>query len=260
VHLLAPNIDLAFAEAGPDAVDRVKAAAAAGFEAVELFGTSGKDVPALAAALADLGVAVTSVAAEPYCDFTFPGTDLTRFLDGLDRSIADAVALGSPRLVVTTGVGFPGANRAVNLERVTAAMVQAVERARGSGLALLIEAVNTKIDHPGSIVDSTADAVAIARAVGDPRAFGITYDLYHSVVNGEDPATELARAGEYVGYVEVADAPGRGAPGTGGIDWPGFLDVLDGFGYRGPIGLEVVETGADSAASLAYIRELAARP
>lgn len=256
MHTLAPNIDLAFAEAGPDAVDRVRAVAAAGFQAVELFGTSGKDVPALAAVLVDLGVAVTSVAAEPYCDFTFPGTDLTRFLDGLDRSIAHAVALGSPRLVVTTGVGFPGANRAVNLERVAAAMATAVDRARGSGVTLLIEAVNTKVDHPGSIIDSTADAVGIARTIGDPRAFAITYDLYHSVVNGEDPAAELARAAEYVGYVEVADAPGRGAPGTGGIDWPGFLDALDDFGYRGPIGLEVVETGTDSAASLALIREL----
>lgn len=260
MYTLAPNIDVAFAEAGSDALDRVRAVAAAGFEAVEMFGTSTKDVPALARVLTDSGVAVTSIAAEPFCDFTFPGTDLTRFHDGLQRSVADALALGSPRVVVTTGVGFPGANRATNLERVADAMAQAVERTRGSGVTLLIEAVNTKVDHPGSIIDSTADAVAVARTVGDARALAITYDLYHSIVNGEDPAEELARAGEYVGYVEVADAPGRGAPGTGEIDWPGFFEVLDAFGYRGPIGLEVFETRADSAAALALIRELAATP
>lgn len=260
MHTLAPNVDLAFGEAGPDAADRIRAVAAAGFDTVEMFGTSNKDVPALARVLTDSGVAVASIVAEPFCDFTFPGTDLRRFLDGLERSVADAAALGSPRVVVTTGVGFPGANRAANLERVAAAMAQAVDRTRGSGITLLVEAVNTKVDHPGSLVDSTADAVALARTIGDPRAFSITYDLYHSVVNGEDPAQELARAGEYVGYVEVADAPGRGAPGTGGIDWPAFFEVLDEFGYRGPIGLEVFETGADSAASLSLIRELASRP
>jgi hydroxypyruvate isomerase len=258
-YTLAPNIDLAFAEAGPDAADRVRAVAAAGFDTVEMFGTSTKDVPTLARVLTDSGVAVASIAAEPFCDFTFPGTDLTRFFDGLERSVADAVALGSPRVVVTTGVGFPGADRAANLERVAAAMAQAVERTRGSGVTLLIEAVNTKVDHPGSIVDSTADAVSLARTIGDPRAVAITYDLYHSVVNGEDAATELARAGEYVGYVEIADAPGRGAPGTGDIDWPAFFAALDAFGYRGPIGLEVFETRPDSAASLALIRELASR-
>lgn len=256
MFVLAPNIDLGFAEAGADPAARVRAAAAAGFDHVGLFRTSDKDVPALRRALDDAGVAVASSVAEPYCDFTFPGTDLTRFLDGLRRSLDDAVALGAPRLVVTTGIGFPGANRDVNLERVTAAMARAVEAARGSGVRLLVEAVNTRIDHPGSILDSTADAVRIARTIGEPSAFGIDYDLYHSLVNGEDPATELARAGEYLGSVDVADVPGRGAPGTGDVDWPGFLRVLAAAGYRGPIALEVVERGPDSAASLAFIREV----
>lgn len=249
---LAPNIDLGFAEAGPDPADRVRAVAAAGFDHVGLFRTSDKDVPALRRALEDAGVSVASAVAEPYCDFTFPGTDLTRFLDGLRRSLDDAVTLGAPRLIVTTGVGFPGANRAVNLERVTAAMARAVEAARGSGVLLLIEAVNTRIDHPGSIVDSTADALSIASAIGDPTAFGIDYDLYHSLVNGEDPAGELARAGEYLGSVDIADVPGRGAPGTGDVDWPGFLRVLAASGYRGPVALEV----AAQAAALRYIQEL----
>jgi len=37
---------------------------------------------------------------------------------------------------------------------------------------------------------------------------------------GEDPATELTRAGSLIGYVQFADVVGRGEPGSGGIDWP----------------------------------------
>jgi hydroxypyruvate isomerase len=138
-------------------------------------------------------------------------------------------------------------------------MAEVVERTRGSGVLVLIEAVNTRVDHPGSLIDSTADAVRVARAIGDPSAFGITYDAYHSLVNGEDPATELANAGEYVGLVELAEVPGRGAPGTSGtVDWRQVLGVVRASGYDGPIGLEVYERGPDSAAALQPIRAIAA--
>ena len=256
MYQLAPNIELLFSEAGPDPADRIRAAAAAGFDAVEMWGTLTRDVDTLATVAADTGVSVVAVVAEPYTSFTFPGTDLGPFLDGLERGVEHARRLGSPRIVVTCGVGFPAVNRVENLERLTDGMVRAVERTAGSGVRLVIEAINTSIDHPGALLDNTADAVKVARAVNSEQ-FGIVYDVYHSIVNGEDPATELANAAGLVDYVEIADAPGRGGPGSGDIDWPGLLSVLRASGYTGPIGLEVFPTGA-SLDSLAYIRSLAA--
>ena len=256
MYQLAPNIELLFQEAGPDLPDRVRAAAAAGFDAVEMSGTLTKDVHSLAKVAADEGVSIVSVVAEPYSSFAFPGTDLTPFLDGLEQGVEHARRLGSPRIVVTCGIGFPGADRKENLKRLTEGMVKAVERTAGSGVKLIIEAINTLIDHPGALLDSTADAVRVARAV-DSENFAIVYDLYHSIVNGEDPATELANAFGLVDYVEIADAPGRGGPGSGSIDWPGFLTVLRASGYAGPIGLEVFPTGP-TLQSLDYIRTLAA--
>jgi hydroxypyruvate isomerase len=61
-----------------------------------------------------------------------------------------------------------------------------------------------------------------------------------------------------VQYVQIADAPGRGEPGTGDIDWPDALRTLRDSGYDGPIGLEYYPT-TESAASTASIRELAAQ-
>jgi hydroxypyruvate isomerase len=256
MYQLAVNIELLFSEAGPDPADRVRAAAAAGFDAVEMFGTFDKDVHRLAKVLSDNGMTVCSVVAEPYSTFTFPGTDLRPFFDGLDRGVENARVLGSPRIAVTSGVGFPAVNRTENLKRLIDAMAQAVERTAGSGVKLVIEAVNTRIDHPGALLDRTEDAIAVARGVNS-ESLAIMYDLYHSIVNGEDPATELANAHGLVDYVGIADAPGRGEPGSGTIDWPGFLSVLRGSGYAGPIGLEVFPTGP-SAEALRYIRSLAA--
>jgi hydroxypyruvate isomerase len=132
---------------------------------------------------------------------------------------------------------------------------QAVQRIAGSGVKLVLEPVNTRVDHPGALLDCTADAVAVARAV-DSDAFGLLYDLYHSLTEGEDPAAELAIAAGLVDYVQLADAPGRGEPGSGTIDWAAQLAVLRASGYTGPIGLEYYPT-TESAASVAQIKALA---
>jgi hydroxypyruvate isomerase len=256
MYQLSPNIDLLFTEAGEDLSDRIRAAADAGFDAVEMWGTLDRDVPALATALSDSGVTLTSVLAEPRTNFTLPGTDLGPFFDGLDRGVENARVLGSPLIVLGSGVGFPGAQRPQNLDRLVDVFGQAVERTEGSGVTLVLEPVNTRVDHPGALLDRTADAVYVARQVGSDR-FKILYDLYHSVTEGEDPATELDNAAGLVDYVQIADAPGRGEPGSGGVDWTERLSVLRASGYDGPIGLEYFPT-IPSVESLAHIRKVAA--
>jgi hydroxypyruvate isomerase len=70
-------------------------------------------------------------------------------------------------------------------------------------------------------------------------------------------AAELENAGDLVKYVQLADAPGRGEPGSGSLDWAERLGILRASGYDGPIGLEYYPT-QESEASVALIRELAA--
>jgi hydroxypyruvate isomerase len=257
MYQLSANIELLFTEAGPDYADRVRAAAAAGFDAVEIWGTFEKDLDTLGAALRDTGLTLTSVLAEPRTNFTLPWeTDRTPFLDGLARGVNNARLLGSPRIVVGSGIGFPGMKRVPNLQKLIDAFGLAVDRVKDSGVTMVLEPVNTRVDHPGTLVDRTADAVTIAQAVDDD-SFKILYDLYHSVTEGEDPATELANAGSLIGYVQFADVVGRGEPGSGSIDWPAALNTLKVAGYDGPIGLEYFPTQPTSA-SAEYIRSVAA--
>jgi hydroxypyruvate isomerase len=255
-YRLSPNIELLFTEAGPDARSRVRAAAAAGFDAVEMWSTSDKDIGALAEALQETGVALTSVIAEPRTNFTLPGTDLGPYFDGLERGIENARALGCPRIVLGSGIGFPGAKRAANLARLVEVFSQSVERFGDSGVTMVLEPVNTRVDHPGALLDRTADALTVVREVGS-ASFRLLYDLYHSVTEGEDPASVLAAAADVVDYVQIADSPGRAEPGTGAIDWVASLGLLASAGYAGPLGLELMPT-TSTVEALAYIRSVAA--
>ena len=215
-----------------------------------------KDLDSLAKAPADTGVQLTSLLAGPRMGFTFPGTDLAPAHAGLDTAVEHARQLGCPRVVLASGVGFPGMNRQRNHQVVIDMYGEAVERHRDSGIDFVLEPVNSRVDHPGALTDRTEDAVDIARAIGSDR-FGILYDLYHSIAQGEDPRTELANAAGYVKYVQLADVPGRGEPGSGGVDWAAQLAVLRASGYDGPIGLEYFPT-VESERSVQQIRSVAA--
>ena len=255
MYQLSPNIELLFTEAGEPA-DRIRAAAAAGFDAVEMWFSTDKDVDALGKALADTGVQLTSLLAGPRMGYTFPGTDLAPFHEGLDIAVEHARRLGCPRVVLASGVGFPGMNRKKNLQVIIDMFGEAVERTRDSGVDFVLEPVNSRVDHPGALTDRTEDGVYVARAVGSER-FGLLYDLYHSIAQGEDPATELANAAGFVKYVQLADAPGRGEPGSGSVDWAAQLAVLRASGYDGPIGLEYFPT-VPSEESVQRIKAIAA--
>jgi hydroxypyruvate isomerase len=256
MYQLAPNIDLLFTEAGDSAADRVRAAAAAGFDAVEMWGPTGKDISALHDALQETGVTLTAQLAEPRMQFMIPPKDHAPFFTGLDAGVEVARRLDCPRIVVGSGTGFGGRNRQSQLDELIEIFSKGIAHIQGSGVTLVLEPVNIRVDHPGALLDRTGEAVYIARGVDSPH-FGVLYDLYHSTVEGEDVAIELANAGSLIRYVQVADAPGRGEPGSGAIDWPARLGDLRAGGYDGPIGLEYYPT-TESVASTSFIRSAAA--
>jgi hydroxypyruvate isomerase len=58
------------------------------------------------------------------------------------------------------------------------------------------------------------------------------------IENGEDIAKVLAEHAGKTAHVQIADAPGRGEPGTGGLGLDRYLNLLPVYGYDGWVGLE----------------------
>ena len=144
MYRLAPNIELLFTEAG-DYHDRVRAAAAAGFDAVEMWGPTGvdapatpKDLPALKAALEETGVQLTAQLSEPRTQFMIPPWDHSEFFRKLDEGVAIAQDLGCPRIVVGSGTGFGGWKRQVQLDKLIEIYRTAIAQIEGSGVGLVL--------------------------------------------------------------------------------------------------------------------------
>jgi hydroxypyruvate isomerase len=183
-----------------------------------------------------------------------PGVDLNVFFDGLKESIARAKILGAPRVVLGSGMGFPGKKRPAQLDELVKVFKEAAVIAEAEGIELVLEPVNTRVDHPGALLDRTEEAIYIAKGVASPN-FKILYDIYHSSVEGEDVIAMLRTHSNLIGYIQLADCPGRGEPGSGNINWKPVLAAVSESGYQEVIGLEYYPT-KDTTDSLTYLRNI----
>ncbi|RFB78902.1 TIM barrel protein [Methylovirgula sp. 4M-Z18] len=248
--LYSACIEWLFAAEAPDFADRIRAAARAGLGGVEFWFWRNKDIPSIEAALAETGLKLTSLVAEPMVPLTDP-TCHGAFLEGLKESVDMARRLKSPVLIAQVGDDLPGRGRAEQRQAIIDCLGRAADSLAGSGVRLAIEPLNTLVDHVGYFLPSTEEGLDIVDAVGRTE-IRLLYDIYHSAVMSEDIAAVLAGRVDRVAHVHLADTPGRHEPGSGKLDWQKRVDWLYAQGYEGLVGLEYKPRGGtlDSLAAL----------
>ena len=104
------------------------------------------------------------------------------------------------------------------------------------GIRVLAEAINPH-DMPGFLINTPEELLALHEAVRHPN-FSVQLDLYHMARQGLDPVDCISQLAGHIGHVQFADCPGRGAPGTGMIDFQSAMLALRASGYSGWIGAE----------------------
>lgn len=112
------------------------------------------------------------------------------------------------------------------------------------GGTVLIEALGRGLNGAYPL-ESAADAAAVVRQVRSDTGLeniGLLYDTFHLATSGDDLIRDVAEFASLIAHVQIADAPGRGEPGTGGIDFARVLDELWSSGYRGSVACEYKPT------------------
>ncbi|MEA1672048.1 hydroxypyruvate isomerase family protein [Nitrospirillum sp. BR 11163] len=238
---LAACIEWLFAAEHPSFPDRIHAAKAAGLTAVEFHLWRDKPLAEVRRALDETGVRLASMVVEPRRSLIDPAQH-EEFLAAVRDSLRAAKEAGAPALVVASGFTRPDVSRQEQHDIAVGILKQAAALAEQAGILLLLEPLNTRVEHPGMFLDSTAEGLDMVEEVGSPN-LRLLYDMYHSTVMGEDPAQVLASRFHLVGHIQVADVPGRHQPGSGTVDWPRYVGVLRDLGYAGAVGLEYKPEG-----------------
>ncbi len=234
-------IEWLFAAEAPSFPDRIRAAKAAGLDAVEFWHWSNKDADAVKAALDETGLPLAGILCEPISHITDPQTHAV-FLDGVRASLSAALKLGAPVMIAQAGDDQHDLPRQAQHAALVKVLKDAADILKGSGVTLALEPLNDRVDHPGYYLTSTIEGLDIVDEVDRPEV-KLLYDIYHSAMMGEHIEDVLEGRLDRVVHVHLADTQGRGEPGSGMMDWHSRLDWLAEHGYAGLVGLEYRPTG-----------------
>ncbi|KFX70034.1 hydroxypyruvate isomerase [Pseudomonas taeanensis MS-3] len=237
---IAANLSLLFTELPLH--ERVVAAAAAGFDGVEIQFPYELPALRLKEALAAAGM--------PLILINLPAGDLMSGGAGLaavparqgdfDRALQEALtyaAMVRPACVnVLPGRLLAGVSRQQALTTLVANLRKTAEAFQLLGIVVLCEAINP-LDMPDFLINTPEQLDGLLRAVNHPNCQA-QYDLYHMARQGLDLVAGIELLAGRIGHVQFADCPGRGAPGTGRIDFAPVLAALHDHGYRGWLGAE----------------------
>ncbi|WP_181765996.1 TIM barrel protein [Streptomyces albidus (ex Kaewkla and Franco 2022)] len=270
-HRFTVNLSILFTEL--PLLERPAAAAAAGFSAVELWWPwvdapvpEKAELDALRRALNDAGTQLTGLnfyaGQLPGPDrgsLSIPGEESDRFQKNVDVVAGFAESTGCTALNALYGNRVSGVTPEEQDQLALENLASAAHAADRVGAVLLIEALNA-IESPQCPVVSAPKAVEIADKVNEATGLGnakFLMDLYHMAMNGEDLHKVIDEYTARTAHVQIADSPGRGAPGTGELDFAGLLDRLAEAGYEGRIGLEYKPGDVPSADTFGWLpREL----
>lgn len=225
--------------------EKLRAIAAAGFDAVEIFendftcfdGTA-RDVARMCG---DLGLSICAL--QPFRDFEgMPQPQRAQGFRRIERKFDLMQELGTDLLLVCSNVSSASLG---GIDRAADDFRELGERANARGVRVGFEALAW-----GRHVSDYRDAWEIVRRA-DHKSIGIILDSFHTLAPSFPVAAIRAIPGDRIFLVQLADAPQldldvlswsrhfRCFPGQGNLAIRDFMQAVDATGYKGPLSLEI---------------------
>lgn len=228
-------------------LDRFQAAKDDGFDFVEFWGWTDKDLDAVKAAAEKAGIGISGFNGDAELSLIDPAQKAA-YLEHLKKSVAAAQKVGARSVTIhSNGLGEGGIvinhynelSDTVKLCTMYGTLLECAKIAEESGIQMNLEPLNITTDHVGNYLQTTRMAAEMTRLIGSPK-LKVLYDAYHMQLNEGSLCDNIRAYGDQFGHIHVADAPGRHEPGTGEINYAKVFACLEESGYTGLIGFELI--------------------
>jgi len=153
--------------------------------------------------------------------------------------IPKAAAAGVPALVVFSGnrAGQPDAE---GIEACAAGFRRVAPIAEKHGVTLVMEILNSKVDHGDYAFDHMRYGVEVMQKVASPRV-KILYDIYHAQIMDGDVIRTIRDHKELIGHYHTGGVPGRHEiDDTQELNYPAICRAIVETGYQGYVGQEFI--------------------
>jgi hydroxypyruvate isomerase len=205
-----------------------------GFDAIETYKWKLLDFDSVKKALDETGIELLSL-----CTTEFNLTDPAfreKWVAGLEESCEAASKLGVKRLITQVGADT-GAPREEQHASVVAGLTAGIPILEKYGVTIMIEPLNTYVNHPGYYLTSAHEGFEIVREVGS-EFVKIVYDIYHQQVTEGNIIPSITNNLDCIAHLHSAGHPGRHELQYGETDYKVVFDAVDKAGYNGACGLE----------------------
>ncbi len=249
------NISMLFTER--PFLERIGAAACAGFDAVECHFPYAFDAADVRARLNDAGIALNGVNTSPGHAGEFGLAALAGrqddFARALDQALAWGAVVGASTIHCMSGVPEPQ-HRAQARDVFLRNMERASDAARSAGVTLLVEPINA-YDRAGYFVARSDDVADLLDALGRDNV-KMMFDFYHVQIMEGDLLRRLERHWRHIGHVQFASVPNRAEPDEGEVAYFAIFEALARLGWSGYVGAEYRPRGVteDGLGWLARVR------
>jgi hydroxypyruvate isomerase len=176
------------------------------------------------------------------------------FLADLRRAVAAAKRLECPRLIVMSG-NDQGTPHPAQYASLVEGLKRGGELAARENVTLILEPLNSLVNHPGYFLTSGVEGLKAIREVGNPHV-RLLFDIYHQQVQEGNVIDTFRKNVEHIAVFHVADCPGRHDPGTGELHYANIYRAIAETGFQGHIAMEYLPQGEQVASLTRAVREL----
>lgn len=232
-----------------DFIERIYKAKEAGFSAVEFWLWQPKDLEGIKKALDETGLELAVFQGNIEGRMIDP-KDNELYISGVKKSVEAAKKLGAKHLFLMTDIlqedrtvlepPYPISeeDKIASIKYVLNTLKPVAEEA---GITMVIEPLNIYVDHKGYYLSHSKPAFDLVREIGSPNIKAL-YDIYHMQIMEGNIIQTLKDNMDAIGYIHIADVPGRHQPGTGEINFKNIFKVIRELNYKGMVGFEFEPT------------------
>jgi len=160
---------------------------------------------------------------------------------GMEQNIPKAAAAGVPQVIV-----FFGNRReltdAEGIDNCVAVLERVAPIAESENVTVVVELLNSKVNHPDYHGDRTPFGVEVIARVDSPRV-KLLYDIYHMQVMEGDVIRTIRDNHQHIAHYHTAGVPGRHElDDTQELNWPAICRAIVETGYQGFLAHEFIPT------------------
>ncbi len=163
--------------------------------------------------------------------------------------IKDSAAVGAKQVICFSG-NREGMSDEQGLENCAIGLKRLLPLAEKHGITLVMELLNSKMNHPDYMCDHTAWGVELCKQTGSAN-FKLLYDIYHMQIMEGDVIATIRENHEFISHYHTGGVPGRTEiDETQELYYPAIMRAIADTGYSGFVGQEFIPKRPDKLASL----------